>query len=224
MSGPEISSGSPNTQHCVQSRAVDGNGGPLAGIRVDFEQRGANPGGGSSVTNDSGYATHCYIGVNPGIDTILCRYYEFTDTLFMIWDNPLPVELTSFMSDVSGRDVRLSWVTSSEINNAGFGIERRSGPGDWSQIGFVMGKGTVTGNNYYEFADRNLSTARYSYRLRQTDFNGNLEYHELQNEVTIGVPEEFELLQNYPNPFNPSTRISFALPYDGNASITVFDT
>ncbi|HEY3250741.1 MAG TPA: choice-of-anchor B family protein [Ignavibacteria bacterium] len=37
------------------------------------------------------------------------------------------------------------------------------------------------------------------------------------------VPEDFYLKQNYPNPFNPSTSIEFGLPYDGFASIKVYD-
>lgn len=222
-SGPEQSNGTLETVHCVQSRAIDGNGNPLAGIRVDFEQRGANPGRGSSTTNDSGYATHCYRGVNPGIDTILCRYYEFVDTLFMFWDNPLPVELVSFASSVSGRDVKLVWTTASELNNAGFDIERKSGNEAWTKTGFVQGSGTVFENRNYEFTDRNLHSGSYMYRLRQADYNGSFEYFDLQNQVTIGLPEKFELQQNYPNPFNPSTKIGFALPGDGNVTLKIYD-
>ena len=37
------------------------------------------------------------------------------------------------------------------------------------------------------------------------------------------VPDQYYLLQNYPNPFNPSTKITFALPQSGNASLVVYD-
>ncbi len=223
ISGPEQSTGVVGTEHCVETRVVDGNGSPLAGIRVDFEQRGSNPGGGFSYTNDSGYATHCYIGNVGGIDTILCSYYEFVDTLFKTWDSPQPVELTSFTSAINGREVNLYWATSAEINNSGFDIERRTEGGQWLRLATVAGNGTTSQPKNYEFTDRNLSSGRYNYRLKQIDYNGNFEYFNLSNEIEIGVPQKFDLDQNYPNPFNPSTKINFALPVDGNIVLNVYD-
>jgi hypothetical protein len=223
ISGPETSTGTIGSEHCVETRVVDGNGNPLAGIRVDFEQRGANPGSGYSYTNDSGYATHCYVGEVGGIDTILCRYYEFVDTLFKIWDHPLPVELSSLTYTVIDRDLKLNWSTSQEVNNSGFDIERSSVAGQWSKIGFVAGGGTTLQPRNYEFTDRKLASGKFKYRLKQIDYNGNFEYFDLDNEIEIGVPDRFELSQNYPNPFNPTTKIEFAIPRDGNLSLSVFD-
>lgn len=37
------------------------------------------------------------------------------------------------------------------------------------------------------------------------------------------VPDQYYLLQNYPNPFNPATKITFALPQSGNATLVVYD-
>ena len=38
------------------------------------------------------------------------------------------------------------------------------------------------------------------------------------------VPTRFSLSQNFPNPFNPKTSIQYALPYESNVSITVYNT
>ncbi|MFZ1323395.1 MAG: T9SS type A sorting domain-containing protein, partial [Ignavibacteria bacterium] len=141
--------------------------------------------------------------------------------------NSLPVELASFSSNVNGRNVSLNWSTSSEINNSGFEIERslvsNSGNSTWKKIGYREGNGNSTSGNSYSFSDNNLNTGMYSYRLKQIDFNGSFEYHNLSNDVEIGVPTEFNLSQNYPNPFNPSTKIDFQIPENGNVKITLYD-
>jgi hypothetical protein len=39
----------------------------------------------------------------------------------------------------------------------------------------------------------------------------------------VSSPAVFQLNQNYPNPFNPSTNISFTVPSEGKATLTVFN-
>lgn len=144
-----------------------------------------------------------------------------------LFDPILPVELTSFISTVSGSNVILNWSTSREINNSGFDIERSEVKGqmtnEWKKVGYVAGNGNTLENSFYQFTDRGLNEGKYIYRLKQTDFNGNFAYHNLSNEVIVGSPEKFNLSQNYPNPFNPSTKINYDLPFDAKVSLKVFD-
>ncbi|MCE1163804.1 MAG: T9SS type A sorting domain-containing protein [Bacteroidetes bacterium] len=143
-------------------------------------------------------------------------------------DNPLngvlPVEMLSFSSAVSGRNVKLYWATSSEINNKGFEIQR-SGHGDnsFSYLGFINGKGNSNSVTNYTYEDIKMSTGKYDYRIKQVDLNGNSTYFNLNNLVEVGLPGKFSLSQNYPNPFNPSTRIDFELPADSRVSLTLYD-
>jgi len=135
----------------------------------------------------------------------------------------LPVELASFTSSINRNNVTLSWSTSSEINNSGFDIERTlTGTAVWTKAGSVTGNGTTNESKSYSFTER-VNTGKYSYRLKQMDFNGNFEYFNLSNEIEVGIPDVYKLSQNYPNPFNPSTKIDYDIPFDGNVSILLYD-
>lgn len=144
-------------------------------------------------------------------------------------DIPLPVEISSFTSVVSIRDVELNWTTTSEVNNFKFEIQRivsRSGSivnEQWPVINSVEGNGTTSSPNNYIYIDKGLNSGKYIYRLKQIDFNGNYEYFSLNNEVVIGVPDKNELSQNYPNPFNPVTHLGFGISDPGFVSLKVYD-
>lgn len=135
----------------------------------------------------------------------------------------LPVELSTFSSSVSGSNVILNWRTQSELNNAGYDIERKSPLTEWNKVAFIKGNGTANHEISYSYTDNNLATGTYSYRLKQIDYNGASKYYYLTSEIIIGIPGKFSLWQNYPNPFNPVTKINFELPVNTNVKLAVFD-
>jgi hypothetical protein len=139
------------------------------------------------------------------------------------FDAPLPVNLASFTANVNARDVSLNWKTEKEINNKGFDVERKSTDGSWTKVGYVEGKGNTSSITAYKFDDKKLDKGKYSYRLKQTDYNGNFEYHILNSTIEVGVPTKFNISQNYPNPFNPTTKIDYDLPRDSKVSIKLYD-
>ena len=136
---------------------------------------------------------------------------------------PLPVELNSFTSLVNINSVQLNWSTANENNNRGFAIERKTENTEFKEIGFVIGNGTSNSQHNYSFINNNIPTGKYQYRLKQTDFNGNYNYYNLNSEIIIGTPSKYSLSQNYPNPFNPATKINFEIPKEGFVSIKIYD-
>ena len=139
----------------------------------------------------------------------------------------IPVELNNFTASTDDGKVFLSWQTAIELNNLGFYIERKDmnqteEESGWMEVGFVEGHGNSTERNYYQFEDDPFYDGTYHYRLKQVDYNGNVNYTN-EVEVNLFIVKEFELSQNYPNPFNPKTTIGFQLPEAYFITLKVFD-
>ena len=141
--------------------------------------------------------------------------------------NLLPVEIASFSASEFDGKVRLKWSTATEVNNYGFEIERavnnqQQSANNWDKIGFVKGSGNSNSNKSYSFVDESpIGSGRFTYRLKQIDFNGSFQYSpEVEVELNLA---KYELEQNYPNPFNPITTIKFQLPNKDRVKITVYD-
>ena len=155
--------------------------------------------------------------VFDGIPDSLDRWNFGTKFQIVVIEDVVPVELISFTAIQVNNSVQLKWITASETNNMGFEVERQvhssqSSVGNWSRVGYVEGNGTTTESKDYLFIDNNISAGSYSYRLKQIDFDGSLNYY---NSIEVEVnftPTEYKLYQNYPNPFNPSTKIKYSIP------------
>jgi Secretion system C-terminal sorting domain/Beta-propeller repeat len=138
--------------------------------------------------------------------------------------NITPVELTTFTASVIRNNVVLIWKTAAETNNRGFEVQRSDAGGkSWEKIGFVQGNGTTTQPQQYTYTDKNVSSSKYTYRLKQIDFDGTFKYSK-EIEVNGNVPLQFALGQNYPNPFNPTTQVEYSIPKEGFVNLTVYNT
>jgi hypothetical protein len=161
-----------------------------------------------------------YLGViwNHGI----ASESAFIDDIYITdSEGALPVELTSFTVQWKKDIILLNWSTATEINNFGFGVERKAESSDWETIGFVKGSGNCNSPKTYSFCDLTPRTGKILYRLKQIDNNGSYKFY-YANEIEVNV-DGYELKQNYPNPFNPLTHISYSLPVKSNVKLAVYD-
>jgi hypothetical protein len=140
------------------------------------------------------------------------------------WESIVPVELTSFTATSVLNNIQINWSTASELNNLGFDVERsQSDLNNWQKIGFVSGTGTSSNSNNYIFVDENLSSGKYSYRIKQIDFDGSSKYYG-SIEVDHMTVNKFYLSEAYPNPFNPSTKINFSVEKNANTTLKIYNS
>lgn len=122
--------------------------------------------------------------------------YDFRDTDDLI---SLPIELLDFSAKKQGNKVLLEWSTTSELNNNYFTIERSLEGHVFNDIGRVAGAGNSSELRLYNLIDESPENGYNYYRLKQTDFDGTVNTHNI--EVVKFDGEEFlPSISLFPNP------------------------
>lgn len=136
----------------------------------------------------------------------------------------LPVELVSFGAVSDNGTPVLNWETASELNNAGFEVQRAAGDGAFEKVSFVTGHGTSDAAHSYSFRDESaVPNIAYRYRLKQLDLDGTTSFSSVV-EVFTEVAGLAAISEVYPNPANGSdARVDVNLAEASTASIEVFD-
>lgn len=135
---------------------------------------------------------------------------------------PLPVELVSFTGvALENGTNHLTWVTASEINNDYFTLEHSVDGINFYDIATVDGNGTTSQMHSYEAYDMYPSAGANYYRLRQTDYNGQLTYYGL---VILYNNIEGVIVDNvHPVPTTNTVGFDIQTPADAPIVIEVMD-
>ena len=140
---------------------------------------------------------------------------------------PLPVTLTSLTAEAvtNPQAIQVKWTTAMEINNKGFEVQRKSGNGQFTTIGWVDGAGNSTVDQNYTFNDVTaIPGVYYYYRLHQIDFDGQ---HEFSKIVSALIPYDMSDLTVgtfVPNPSSDLTTLEITSPSDQTANISVYSS
>ena len=109
----------------------------------------------------------------------------------------LPVNLLELTATQQSNQVLLKWKTASELNNAGFEVQRSADNRHWENLKFIKGKGTTTNINGYQYRDQTPLFGINYYRLKQVDFDGKFEYSPIK--AITNTADRMSVVV-YPNP------------------------
>lgn len=149
---------------------------------------------------------------NPQINRTGLSRANLVNTFYIgstnLVSSPLPITLVSFTASVYNNAVILYWITSAEVNNDHFTIQRsRDGNDGWEDLGNIPGKLNSSTDQSYSFRDENPYSGVSYYRLKQTDIDGDVSYSFVVP-VKIGMPSS--AITVYPNPATDHVDIRFA--------------
>jgi hypothetical protein len=162
----------------------------------------------------SGQTNGNYFTTTPGLVT----YGAWTLAAIT---SPLPIELLSFTAKANDENVFVNWITSSEINNDYFTVERSEDAEHFFPIGKISGAGNSTVELSYKLIDNEPLKGISYYRLKQTDFDGKYSYSQ-----TVAVEfkgDRTTVVEIGPNPAKDYLRIASLSDEDFTISIYQLD-
>lgn len=113
---------------------------------------------------------------------------------------PLPVSLLSFTAAPQGSAVAVKWSTATELNNAGFEVQRSANATDFATLAKVAGAGNSQTLKQYQYLDAAPLSATSYYRLKQVDLNGTATYSPVVAVQATGSSAALAAISIYPNP------------------------
>lgn len=159
-----------------------------------------------------------FVNGNGANDNVNLNIYEW----FIRQTNvPLPVKLKSFSARLVNNRVEVQWVTTDELNNELFTVERAGPDQQFTAIGTVPGAINHTGERTYGFVDENPLPELSFYRLKQTDIDGKFTYFDIKR-IVNPRDKQFSLTVS-PNPFGSQLSVYVTVKSPQRVTISLTD-
>ncbi|MCB9296480.1 MAG: T9SS type A sorting domain-containing protein [Lewinellaceae bacterium] len=134
-----------------------------------------------------------------------------------------PIQLFYFNGKVQNNSsIHLSWRTATEQNNDYMAVERSADGAKFTELGRVKGAGTTQEPQAYTFTDYAPLRGLNYYRLRQVDYDGTIEYHQVIS-VLFDSKETGLGIQAFPNPVQDQLQARWAAAPDLPTTLRVLD-
>jgi hypothetical protein len=156
----------------------------------------------------------------------LNSYLRLHDVWFADWhtttitlEPPVPVFVTYFDAVSVGQSVEVSWNVISDEVVKGFKIYRSF---EGSKNRELVNQDCLVPPEVRKYVDNDVRAGHsYDYTLGVVLEDD----HEMMSQTVTVKTKAYELIlhQNHPNPFNPSTTISFTLPKQSTAKLTIYN-
>jgi hypothetical protein len=162
-----------------------------------------------------------------GIDYVDFSSINSFSTFGGIWEVNVNKVLPVTWVDVqavpeNNSSIRVKWSTASEINNAGFTVERSEDGRRFLAIASANAQTGNAGTAYYSVVDNNVQPGiTYYYRIKQTDINSRVEYSKT---VTARINSgDKGYMQIHPNPVSGSLQWNLYTSRSQNLQVSITD-
>lgn len=137
----------------------------------------------------------------------------------------LPVTLVTLAATpVNNEYINVHWVTTAEIDNLGFELQRSIDRVNFDPIAWIDGQGTTSHPVNYAHDDVEVSQAvMYYYRLKQVNLDNSFSYSNIVSAILADDTDGLLIGEFYPNPTMNLSSIDIISPDDKNVIVEVYD-
>jgi len=132
----------------------------------------------------------CNLGPNTVTGVVVPSTTFFVDWTLTDNFSPLPVTLVSFEATCQNSNELITWSTATEVNNDYFTVEKSYDGSSFFELAKIQGAGNSNVLLTYSAVDNDPTKGAIYYRLKQVDFDGTTEYHQIIS-ANCGNSESF---------------------------------
>lgn len=170
----------------------------------------------SQMTDGKKY-TWAVNAVNTSGTSVYSSSWSFT-TLLLAPDSLVAV-------NAGTKKVNLTWADKSASEVTYYVARKKNSDSKYSLIDSLASNSTSYTDSTVDVNTTYLYKVYCANSIAKSDSSNEASVKTLTsvNQVTSYLPKEYTLMQNYPNPFNPNTVIKYALPFNSEVKLTVYN-